>query len=92
MAEPIVATEQKLERPSPKTVLTAKSVDLALVSYADETGFIRTQLAVIGENNVHLIDGRPLGISKESTPQGIANAWLRDGIMVKLGRKAPEKK
>lgn len=87
MANPLVATEQKLDRPAPKTVLSAKRVELVLVSYADETGIIRTQLAIAGDNNVQLIDSRPMGISKDSTPQGLASTWIRDGVFSLLGRK-----
>lgn len=71
---------------SPKTVIAAKPVELALVTYTDETNTQQTQLAVIGENNVHLIEGRALGFSKNTTPQGSASEWLRKGIFAKLGR------
>lgn len=71
---------------SPKTVIAAKPVELALVTYTDESNTQQTQLAVIGENNVHLIEGRALGFSKNTTPQGSASEWLRKGIFAKLGR------
>lgn len=71
---------------TPKTVIAAKPVELALVTYTDETNTQQTQLAVIGENNVHLIEGRALGFSKNTTPQGSASEWLRKGIFEKLGR------
>lgn len=71
---------------SPKTVIAAKPVELALVTYTDESNTQQTQLAVIGENNVHLIEGRALGLSKNTTPQGSASEWLRKGIFAKLGR------
>ena len=53
----------------------------ALVSYADESGQVITQLAIIGENNVNLLESRALGIAKATTPQGRASKWLTDGIM-----------
>lgn len=88
---PVVAAPQRPERTDPKKVLSAKSVELVLISYADESGFVRTQLALVGDNNVHLLDSRPFGISREPTPQGVANSWLRDGVFEKLGKKAEKK-
>lgn len=84
MATPL---QPKMNEPlSPKTVIAAKPVELALVTYTDESNTQQTQLAVIGENNVHLIEGRALGFSKNTTPQGSASEWLRKGIFAKLGR------
>jgi hypothetical protein len=68
----------------PRTVLGAKRVEIALVTYTDETNTPQTQLAIIGENNVHLLEGRAMGLSKVTTPQGNASSWLRDAIMAKL--------
>ena len=75
----------------PRKVLGAKVVELALVTYTDETNTQHTQLAVIGDNNVHLIEGRALGFSKNTTPQGTASEWLKKGIFEKL-RPNEEKK
>lgn len=74
------------ERPEPRTVLAAKEVKLVLTTYTSEQGDQFTQLAVVGENGVHLLDGQPMGFSRTRTPQGQANAWLRDGIFAKLGK------
>ncbi len=68
----------------PRTVLAAKKVDVALVSYVDEAGHTKTQLAVVGDNTVHLIESRTLGISKETTPQGTASEWLKKGVLEKI--------
>lgn len=74
----------------PNTVLDAKIVRLALVSYMDESNQQVTCLAVIGDNNVHLLEGRSMGISKHTTRQGPASDWLRDGIFEKLSEKGSE--
>ena len=76
----------------PRTVLAAKRVDLALVTYTDETNTQQTQLAVIGENSIHLIEGRALGFSRNTTPQGSASEWLRNGIFKKLEEAAAKRK
>ena len=62
-------------------------MELALVTYYDEFGTQQTGLAVVGENQVHLIDGKVTGFSNTTTPQGLASNWLRDGIFQALGRK-----
>ena len=64
-----------------------KKVDLALVSYVDEYSVQQTQLAVVGDNTVHLLEGRSVGISKNTTPQGTASEWLATGILKALGKK-----
>lgn len=75
------------ERPAPRTVQGAKPVDIVLLTYTDDRGMQHTQLAAVGDNQVHLINGRTLGFSKSDTPQGQANPWLRDAVFEKLGRK-----
>lgn len=65
-------------------MIAAKRVDLALVTYTDESNTQFTQLAVVGENNIHLIEGRALGFSKNTTPQGSASEWLKRAIFEKL--------
>lgn len=82
---------QKPQETEPRTVLGAKRVDLALVTYTDETNTQHTQLAIIGDNNVHLLEGRNLGFSKNTTPQGTASEWLRKGIFEKLNSKNGKK-
>jgi len=71
----------------PRKVLAAKRVDLALVTYTDESNTQQTQLAIIGDNNIHLLEGRSLGFSKNTTPQGSASNWLKTGIFEKLNEK-----
>jgi hypothetical protein len=75
------------ERPNPKTVLAVKPVEVVLVRYTDDAGTEITQLAVVGEKNVHMLDGKATGFSRANTPQGVANDWLKNGIFAKLGRK-----
>lgn len=53
----------------------------ALVSYVDEAGQVVTQLAIIGDNNVNLLESRNLGLSKTTTPQGKASKWLTEGVL-----------
>ena len=85
MATPLqMKTNAPLE---PRKVLAAKRVEIALVTYTDETNTQQTQLAVIGDNYVHLIEGRALGFSKNTTPQGTASDWLKKGIFEKLDEK-----
>jgi hypothetical protein len=69
---------------TPRTVLSAKVVNLALVSFVDEKGRQITQLAIVGENNVHLLDSKEMGFRKETTPSGLATEWLKKGIFEKL--------
>lgn len=72
----------------PRTVLDAKRVELALITYVNDAGQQVTQLGVVGENNIHLLESRSLGISREPTPQGtVQGTWLKDGIFQKLGKK-----
>jgi hypothetical protein len=71
----------------PRTVQAAKLVNLALVSYTDDQNQKRTQIAVVGENNIHLIEGKVTGFSNITTPQGPASEWLRDAIFEALRAK-----
>lgn len=76
--------QTKVEEINPKRVIGAKKVELALVTYVDEYGVQQVQLAVIGDKNVHLLEGRSMGLSKNTTPQGLASDWLKKGIMESL--------
>lgn len=88
MAEPLMPQEEVPPGRSPvRTVLAAKGVDIALITYTDERGQQFTQLAVVGDNRVHLIEGRAMGFSRATTPQGVAQDWLRDGVFAKLGKR-----
>ena len=60
-------------------------VQLVLISYADERGMDVTQLALVGDNNVHLLESRSLGLNNGQTPQGRASKWLADGVFKKMG-------
>lgn len=71
----------------PRTVTAAKVVDLVLVTYQDEYNQQQVQLGVMGENTIHLLESRQLGVSKSTTPQGVASQWLRDGVFKMLGRE-----
>jgi hypothetical protein len=73
----------------PRTVQSAKLVDLALVSYTDPDGAEHSQLAVVGEKTVIMLDGRGLGYSVRPDPSGVASAWLRDEILKALNKEVP---
>jgi hypothetical protein len=88
MAEPLMPQEEVLPGRKPaRTVLAAKIVDLALVGVGDERGVQITQLAVVGDSKVHLLEGREMGFSRVATPQGVAADWLRNGVFEKLGKQ-----
>ena len=78
--------QQQPQMQQPRTVTAVQPVNLVLVSYVDERGLPVTQLAVVGENNVNLLESRGLGFSKTTTPQGSATKWLVDGVMKLLKR------
>ena len=81
-----IPQEKPPQETMPRTVVGAKSVNLVLVSYVDDTGQAVTQLAIAGDNTVQLLESRALGISKTSTPVGTASDWLKKGVFEKLGR------
>lgn len=74
------------QQDSPRTVLVAQPVELAFVTYVDENNQRVTSLAVVGTEHVHMLEGRTMGFSKNTTRQGPASDWLRDGIFKLLGR------
>lgn len=84
MAQPQMQEETKY---APKTVLSAVAVELALVSYTDGDGMMTTQFAIVGNNNVMLLDSKELGLGSERKPAGQAGGWLRDGILAAMGKK-----
>lgn len=71
----------------PRKVIAAKAVELALISYTDDAGQLQTQLAIVGDSRVHLLESRSLGISETLTSQGLANKWLSEGIFKILNGK-----
>ena len=42
----------------PKTVVEAKLISIALVKYVDVEGVEQVQLALVGDNTVHLLNSR----------------------------------
>ena len=91
MANPQTQTQQNMDQ-GPRTVIGAKVVELALITYFDESGRQQTQLAVVGDHHVHLIESRTLGVSNNTTPQGVASNWLVEGVFEKLGRSRKKTK
>lgn len=77
----------------PGTVTGAKVVQLAMVTYVDDSGLEVVQLAVLGDNNVHLLDSKISGLSRTTSPVGLAKTWLMDGIfkILKKGKKRGSK-
>jgi hypothetical protein len=71
---------------APRTVLSAKIVELAIVSYTDVEGMERTQLCVIGDKTVLMLDSKGLGISNRAEPSGVAAPWLRDALFKMMGK------
>jgi hypothetical protein len=74
------------ERPrTPKTLLSAKRVDLRILNYNDADGREHTQLAVIGDNNVLLLDGKATGLDPRDGAK-LAERWLKDQIDKATGK------
>lgn len=71
-----------------RTLTGAKKVDLAVVSYTDDKGGDHTQLAVVGDNTVFLLDGKMTGFSSTATPHGRAADWLSKQILSALKGKS----
>ena len=84
MATPLQLGRNPNETTQPQQVLDAKEVRLALITYTDEYNTVQCQLAVIGDKNIHLLEGRTLGFSKNTTPFGRAAEWLKKGVLGKL--------
>jgi hypothetical protein len=82
MATPLVLKSN--ERTEPRDVQGAKFVDLALVTFTDETNVQHTTLAVVGDKRIHLLEGRELGLCPHTTPKGNASEWLNKAIRAKL--------
>jgi len=78
--------QQTQAETKPNSVLSAKAVDLALVSYTDPNGEVQTQFAIVGAQNVVLLDSSKLGVGQVRTPAGSATGWLKDGILKAMGR------
>lgn len=74
----------------PRTVQSAKLVDLAIVSYTDNEGMQHSQLFVVGDKTLIMLDGRSLGYSTRPEPAGIAARWLRDAVLQSLGKELPK--
>ena len=93
MATPLPAKTQqpkpqpKVDQDAPRVVLDVKKVELVFVRYRDEFNAEQTQFAIVGDNMVFLLEGREMGLTKNTTPAGFGNQWIRDGIFEKLGRK-----
>jgi hypothetical protein len=68
----------------PKTIQAVEEVSIKLIRYTDQNGENMSQFALVGENNVIMLDHKALGISEQRTPMGFALGWLRDGIFAML--------
>jgi hypothetical protein len=80
------ANQAETISPAPRTVLSAKTVELAIVSYTDVAGMTRTQLCVLGDHTVLMLDSKGLGISLHGEPSGVAAPWLRDALFEMMGK------
>lgn len=63
------------------TVQSVQKVGLAVVSFTDQENQGHTQLMVIGDNTVLMLDGRALGYSTRPEPAGIANKLLAEAVI-----------
>lgn len=81
MATPLQAKAKMMDSDQPRTLIGAKKVELAIITFNDESNVRHTQLAVVGENTVHLLESRTLGVSKSTTPQGMASEWLAKAVL-----------
>jgi hypothetical protein len=84
-----MSDQTQTPQPAPRTVQSAKLVDLAIVSYTDHEGQSHSQLFVVGEKTAIMLDGRTLGYSTRPEPAGIAGRWLRDEILKALKKEVP---
>lgn len=85
MARPKEEEKEEIP-PPPKTVTAVKKVDLVLVSYVDHNGQKVTQLALVGEQHVQLLNNLDYGLGEVRTQKGPANSWLTRGIFEQLPR------
>jgi len=69
---------------TPKILIDAKQVKLAVVSYNDPHGQQHTQLAVVGEKTVHLLSGKFTGFGVSVTNEGPAQEWLATSVIERL--------
>ena len=87
MATPLQVKTRMTDSDQPRTLIGAKKVDVALITFRDENNVQQTQLAVVGENTVHLLESRSLGMSKNTTRQGTASEWLAKAVIEALKEK-----
>lgn len=62
------------------------------MTFTDESNVEHTTLAIVGDTKVHLLEGRNLGFSKNTTPAGLGSEWLFKGITEKLNPAKKGKK
>ena len=67
-----------------------KRVDVAILTFTDETNQQHCTLAIVGDKHVHLLEGRELGLSKNTTPKGRGAQWLAQAIFDKLAEAEKE--
>lgn len=83
---------EKMAQPNSQILpnVDAALVEVALVTYKDEFNQDVTQFALIGKNNVHLLNGQALGTSPNRQRSGPAAKPLRNAIFKALGRDVEE--
>jgi hypothetical protein len=67
-----------------------QEVRTILVEYHDESNRPTIQLAIVGKNNVQLLNGQQLGLSTGSQRSGIASREMRNAIFTALGIAIPK--
>jgi hypothetical protein len=73
----------------PRTVQSVEDAAIKLIRYTDQNGEDVVQFALVGENNVILLDHKELGLGPQRTPMGFATGWLKEGILQLLKPKDP---
>lgn len=66
-----------------------QEVRTVLVEYRDDSNRQVIQLAIVGKNNVQLLDGHPIGLANGTQRSGLASSTLRDAVFAHLGIPSP---
>jgi hypothetical protein len=62
-------------------VLSVRPVKLAMVTYLNDKGDKVSSMALVGQNEVRLVNMRRFGLSKIDTEEGQVNDWFRNQIL-----------
>lgn len=62
---------------------------MKLIRYTDQNGESMVQFALVGANNVILLDHKEIGLGPERTPMGFATGWLKEGVLTLMKPSDP---